>query len=476
MHDNFQALKKASYVSWTAMAVLLLFAFLFYKERALYLDSSYVLFRVVNDGHLAIQENRYGSFITQIVPLIGTKFHLSMKVILMAYTVSFNVFYLIIISLLIFKLRQYALAILMSLYYLLFVTDTFYWSNNEVHQGIAWMFLILGLLQYGAEKQWGTIVSIVLLAVFGFLAISSHMLVVMPFTFIWFYQQFDKDNRLFAISQIIPLSVFLIVLVWFKYHYSVAQSYDGDKLKATDKMSLIDIYYAAKSTFGADFIKQCVRVYWIVPILFCIGIFRLLKDKKWWLAIMTIGACAGYYIFMCITFMGAGNYERFHIESEWMGLGIISSAPFVLHFLPKLKPTYALYCLAVICIVRLTYILQSAPLFTKRLQNTENVMVAMQHKGITKLGIIAEPNLRNKWTQDWALPEESLLLSAVNNEKPLRSFFILHDGALPPEIFNEKTTFVGCFHNYLPAEMNVEYFAIDTTRPYTLMTYDELMK
>jgi hypothetical protein len=474
--QQFQTLKKASYVSVAAMAALLVLAFVYYKERALFLDSSYVLFRIVNDGHLAIQENRFGSFITQIVPLIGSKLHLSIKTIVIAYTVSFNVFYLAVISLLVFRLRQYGLAILMSLFYLLFVTDTFYWTNNEVHQGIAWMFLTLGLLQYGASQKWNIGILLLVLAALAFLAISSHMLVVMPFAFLWFYIVFDRNISPFTLKQSIVLSLLLLLLIWLKYHYSVAQSYDGDKLKATDKISLIDIYYAAKGRFGVDFIKQCIRVYWLVPMLFCIGIFSLLKDKKWWLAIISVFGCAAYYVFMCITFTGAGYYERFHIESEWMGLGIIASAPFVLHFLPRIKPVYAMYCIALIGIVRLTYILQSSTLFTTRLQNTEKVMAVMQTKGITKLGITEEMQQLYIKNQDWALPEESILLSAMNNENPQRSFFILHEGALSPEILNNKKTFVGCFHNYSLTEMNYEYFTIDTIQRYTVLTYDELMK
>jgi hypothetical protein len=475
MHQ-FHTLKKASYVSVAAMAALLVLAFVYYKERALFLDSSYVLFRVVNDGHLAIQENRFGSFITQIVPLIGSKLHFSIKTIVIAYTVSFNVFYLAVISLLVFKLRQHGLAILMSLFYLLFVTDTFYWTNNEVHQGIAWMFTTLGLMQYGASQKWNIGILLLVLTAFGFLAISSHMLVVMPFAFLWFYIVFDRNITPFTLKQSIVLSFLLLLLIWAKYHYSVAQSYDGDKLKATDKMSLMDIYYAAKGRFGVDFIKQCIRVYWVVPLLFCTGMFSLLKDRKWWLATITVSGCAAYYAFMCITFTGAGYYERFHIESEWMGLGIIASAPFVLHFLPKIKPVYAMYSIALIGMVRLTYILQSAILFTTRLQHTEKVIAAMQKKGITKLGIKEEKVLHDKWSQDWALPEESILLSAMKNEKPQRSFFILHDGMQSPEVLNDKTNFVGCFHNYSPTEMDAGYFSIDTTKTYTILTYEELMK
>lgn len=475
MHHNFQTLKKASYVSWVAMAVLLLLAFVFYKERALFLDSSYVLFRVVNDGRLAIQENRYGSFITQIVPLLGAKFHLPLKVIVIAYTVSFNVFYLAIISILIFRIRQYGLAILMSFFYLLYVTDTYYWTNNEVHQGIAWMFLSLGILQYGAIKKWNTGVLMLVFAVLGFLAISSHMLVMMPFVFLWFYIVFDREISLFNLKQGIVLSCLLWFMVWLKYHYSISQSYDGEKLKVTTTFNLRYTWEVATGTFGTDFLKQCIRVYWIVPVLFGIGMFSLLKDKRWWLALMTISACVLYYVFMCLTFSNTYYMYRFHIESEWMGLGIIASTPFVLHFLPRQRVSKAVLIVACIIIIRILYIINSGAIFTNHLQFTQSVLTKMNEKGIRKLAIHESRFVKSKLTLDWALPEESLLLSAMETKLPQRTVLIFHRG-MEDTTMKNPVMFIGCFHNYKPQEINRNYFSIDTTAPYTLTTFTELMK
>lgn len=475
MHHNFHSLKKASYVSWVAMAVLLLLAFVCYKERALFLDSSYVLFRVVNEGQFAIQENRYGSFITQIVPLIGAKLHLPMKTILISYTVSFNVFYLVVISVLVFRLREYALAILMSFFYLLYVTDTYYWTNNEVHQGIAWMFLALGIAQYGTTKKWNTGGQMLVFTVLSFLAISSHMLVIMPFVFLWFYIVFDRNISPYNLKQSIILSCLLLLMVWLKYHYSVSQSYDGEKLKVTTKFNLKYTWEVATGTFGTDFLKQCIRVYWMVPILFCVGMFSLLKDKRWWLAVITIGACLLYYVFMCLTFSNTYYMYRFHIESEWMGLGIIASAPFVLHFLPKQKVSIAALMVACIIVVRLLYVINSGKMFAKHLQFTEAVLTKMNDKGIRKLAIHESRLVKSNLTLDWALSEESLLLSAMENDIPQRTVYIFHRG-MEDTTMKNPAMFIGCFHNYKPAEINREYFDIDTTKPYTLMTFTELMK
>lgn len=106
--------------------VLLLGAGWFSLERILFSDASYILFRVINLDRLQIQEHRYGSFITQGVPLLAARLHLPLKFIVVLYSLSFNLFYLAVALLLSYGFREFGLSVLMSFYYLLFVSDTYF--------------------------------------------------------------------------------------------------------------------------------------------------------------------------------------------------------------------------------------------------------------------------------------------------------------------------------------------------------------
>ncbi len=475
MQKDFHTLKKASYVSVAAMAVLLVGAFVYYKERILFLDASYVLFRIVTEHRFVIQENRFGSFITQAVPLLGGKWHLSMKTIMMAYSASFNVFYLAVIGILAFRLRQYALAILMSFYYLLYASDAFYWTNNEVHQGIAWMFLMFGFALHGSKQGWNTILQVLVFMVLGFLAVSSHVLVVMPVLFLWCYILSDKNLCTFSVRDAIIFSILVVGFVAAKYYFSTTQPYDSEKLKATSNFTWKYLRKEVVGTFGIDFIKQNIRVYWLVPVTFIAGIYSLLKDRKYWLIIMTTGACVCYYIVMCLTFSNTHYMHRFHIESEWMGLGIIAAAPFVFNLLPKLQAKHVALIVAAICIVRLGFIASSPSYFVKHAKFTREVLAKMKEKNITKLALYDSKLVRSKLEQPWALPEESAILSASDKDNPTRTVIVMYAG-LDVSCIKTPNMFLGCFHNYKPHEMNRSYFNIDTTAPYQIMTYTELIK
>jgi len=309
-------LKQSSKISIYALVVLLAGAIAFYKVRVFYLDSSYICLNILRYQQLAIQEHRWGSFITQMVPFIASKLHLSVKVILIAYTVSFNVFYLLVILLLVYRYRQYALSILMALYYVLFFSDAYFWTNNEVFQGIAWMFLFLGTTIYLGYKKVRTIFIVIPFLVLGTLAIFTHFLVIIPVAFLWIYLIIDKINWPFSKKQTILFSSLLAVIIAIKFIFSYNQSYDGEKLHNATRFSLHDIIFFFTTPVVRSFILQCLINYWVALLIFVAGIVHLFRNKQPKLAVFTLVAVLGYIEIMAITYGGMGDILLFHIESE----------------------------------------------------------------------------------------------------------------------------------------------------------------
>ena len=148
MDAGQETLKKAAGIALAALAILLTGAIVFFKERVLFADAAYILFNILNYHSFAIQEHRYGSFITQVVPFLGQKLHLPVKFLIIGYGVSFNLFYFTVAAVLVYRYRQYRLAILMAFYYFLLVSQSYFWINNEIQQAVAWMFLLFGATIY----------------------------------------------------------------------------------------------------------------------------------------------------------------------------------------------------------------------------------------------------------------------------------------------------------------------------------------
>lgn len=83
--------KNKHYFSLGLMAFLAisLLAGYFFRERVALLDAAYQLFMLIYKGDFAIQSGRFGAVVTQVFPLISVKLGLSLKMVMLSYSLSF---------------------------------------------------------------------------------------------------------------------------------------------------------------------------------------------------------------------------------------------------------------------------------------------------------------------------------------------------------------------------------------------------
>ncbi len=468
---NKSVLQSTSKIILLVLFILLLGSIFLYKQRMLFVDPCFITFNILNTHSFVITEHRYGAFITQIVPLIGAYLHLPLKIILLLYSASFYVFYLGIVLILIYRLKQYGLAILMAFYFTLFVSDVYFWPNNEVHQGVAWMFLFLGLILSGPKRMpdpwFHTIIMIT-----AFLAIFSHFIVMLPLSFLWLYFINDKKDWNLSRTMTVIYSLGLLVIFFIKFQLGIKGWYDGEKLQGVTHLSISSILSSFSNGHAKTMYLLFMSNYWIVVLILLAGLISLLKNKRFILFGMTVLFTTGYFILICITFPSAfGRELLFYMESQWMALGIIISAPFVYHLLPQLKSKYIQLILIVIFSTRLMYIGHSGVLFNERLNTLESTIIQIKNKGYSKIILTKEPTMDTRFLMNWGLPVESLTLSAMNGDDPIVTFKVMR----PEEIINvSNDTFLSSFRKMGYGELNPEYFRIDTMQAYQIMSYGTL--
>jgi hypothetical protein len=470
-----QNLKRLSLVTLTALGILLAGAFLFYKERMFFADASFILFNVINKQTLFIQEHRCGSFITQAFPLLAAKLHLPMRAIVIAYSVSFNIFYLAVAGL-VARLRYYGLAIIMGLYYLLFVSDSYFWTNNEIHQAIAWMFLFFAAILYPHRKRASMFLFVPVFILLAALTIFTHFAVIIPFVFLWVYFIIDKSNWPFSRAMSITLSCLIALVIGAKFAITKQHTYDNNYVHHITHFSLEDIFKSFVAPVTLMFYKRCLTNYWMAVILMAIGIFHLLRKGKKKQAIWCIVSFIGYIMIVGMAFCDFDqNVVAFHMETEWQSMGIIAATPFVFSVLPSLKPSNATWVLVVVCVVRLAYIAAAAPPFRERLQFEEGILAQMKHKNISKLALYEKEEFLQKCMLSWAVTYETLLFSAMHEDNPQPTFaFINKDNHEALERLKNRNAFYGVWGMYRNEELNSKYFSIDTTQPYAIMDYEQL--
>jgi hypothetical protein len=225
------------------------------------------------------------------------------------------------------------------------------------------------------------------------------------------------------------------------------------------------------------FFERCLSNYWAGCIIFILGVGNLFRTKKWLLATWTVLSVFGYICIMGLTFgKRDGHMYLFHIESEWHCMTILVCAPFVFGLLPYLNIKLAVGFVSVLFIVRMGYIIDNRPPFHWHYKYQEKVIAQMKKKGITKLALYRNWDVKPRYVLDWATQMESILASSMNGDQPLRSFSFIDDvdsttiKGITPKSFN---TGFGMTKDF---PLNYKYFAMDTVQPYVIMTSEEFFK
>jgi hypothetical protein len=470
------SLKAAALVIPPLLLSLLAGAVLYYKQRMLFIDAPHVFFRIVNDGHLQIEENRIGSFITQMVPLLGSKLHVPFRLLLILYSACFYFFYLLVVLLLVFKYRNYGLALLFGLYLTLFVSDTYYWPNNEVHQGIAWLMLAFAVNFFTASKNRPLLFTAPLFAASFYLAIWTHPLVMLAAVYLWFFFRIDKKYWPYPRTVSFVYTGILLLLAFLKYYQGRHGGYDSSKIEVVTQFRLHKISTVFSSPQFHFIIKSCISDYWLFVLLFTAGVIGLVWEKKYLLLLWTVAFAAAYLLLVCITFW---NFDsgRFYIESEYMPLSIICCAPFVYYVLPKFNKKIAVITVILICCIRLGYIYHAAAPFTNRVAVMDKMINKMKEKNLTKV-IIPEPvpGLDSALIMNWGAPVESIFLSKLKGDVPQRTFIFLSPDMIRSTVSIGKDTLLACWERRTVKNTNTYYFQVDTASGYRVMSYESLME
>lgn len=448
-------------------AILLIGAAVFSFERVLFADASFILFRLINSGTLQIQEHRYGSFLTQSVPLLAAYLHLPLVAIVVLYSISFTLFYLAAALLLLFYFRQKELAVLMSFYFVLFVSDSFFWMNNEVHQGIAWMFLFFAFTITSGRKKTAWMITVPVFTLLAFLTLYTHPLLLFPASYLWLFFIGKKDWP-FSRRQTLLLTAILAVTALSKLYLSAhaTSPYDAEKLQSIRNLTWKNTGDILRSQFTKELLARMIWNYWLVLLLFVTGILAAARKKLWWQAALTAGFSILSITALAITFQ---DFTPFYTESELMPLTVILTTPFVFYLLTGWKEQKQVIILGLIFLVRLSYIAAASPKWIERKEWLFSTLETMRRQHITKGVIYLNEEISEQLQLYWSAPNESMIASALAGEKPQRTFVVEKIKNLPERMPADKQTMIGSFEQIPASELNKVYFSIDTTGNYQVL-------
>ena len=477
-----EQLRLSALISIAYLLILFIGSILFYRQR-IFVDFPFISWLIINADSLQIQVERYGSFITQIFPWIAGHYHLPLKYVLLLYSMSFNLFYLGT-AIILYRYKDYILVILLAFYLSLFVSDNYFWTNIELHQGICWMMLMFVFIRhrlrkeaddYNAHPLMNNIFTYSGFTVLCFIAIYTHPIVIIPLFFLLIFFWVSEKN--IKPKQMILQLLIIAAILFFKVKLSTVSWYDGSFITKLSNSGLQEIIDTFSSSLADRFWQGILHNYWLMAIIFICSMIHLAKLKKWLMLSWCLMSNVGFFILLCLSFKG--NLTIFYFEGEFGAFGILGTTAFVYYVLPEInKSFFVVSAILIIFIIRLTYIGCSAIEFNNRLSTVTHIMQFMDREKISKMIIPKfDERLEDKLIMSWSLPYEVLAHSVINGDAIAKTCIYQSPDELSRYTLKDSLKdFRGAFKISSFKEVNRYYFNYDTSQPYRTVHYNEIFK
>lgn len=436
-----------SKVSLGLLSILLIFSFLYYDLRMSFIDGPFILFQIIQNDSLAIQVGRFGAAVTQIFPYLGMKLGFSLKSLMVIYSAAFALFPLIA-GIMLHRLRQYEWVIALAVYYTAFCSDAFFWPNNEIHQGIPWLFLALGIYfsDLWLNKAFFKFPLASILLVTG---VFCHPLMIPLSIFLIGLFLLTSKLRLNIKTDLIFIVIWLFTL-WGKWYAGTQNWYDGEKLRNLTSLTF-DQYLGFYDTpsfklFLSGLTETHFQGLILIIVLLVSSFIRGALLVPLWSFL-----CIAIHLIMTVTLMN--DSLLFYAQSQWMIIGIMLVMP---SLLIKIPSVHKLILQVIVYIYLMSFSNNGSKAlvkFQERKATFDNILNVMHSKNIRAANIrdISEKTNEN-FIMKWGLPVESLVLSAANGA-PV-SFLVSPDERSDAS----GDYFHSCFEDIPSDQLNQFYF------------------
>ena len=442
------------WVGYVCLGLLVILAAMFYQERSLFIDIAYQTFLMIKDGTVQVQVYRFGSAIVQVLPLLAIKLGLPLKVVLLFYSLSFTLLFLIFYWIIVRVLRNDYMGWVLVFLFTLMVYDAFYWATSEYQQGLAFLLVVFAfVLRYPKLDSWQ---QWVLLVPFTVALAYYHPLVFIIFLFLWvFFLLRNSDLRHWRYWALLG-TMFLVV--GFKSKFS-GNWYDDNKYRIFfDNLTKhFPNYFAFES--HQKFLEDVVQHWYLLPIfLLIIGIWYI--RKRAWLKLGWILAFSFGYLMLLHISSPTATY-RFYAEVNYMPLSIVVMIPFIFDIAPKIKKErLVLFLFGGIVLLRLITISLNHKPYTQRLTWIKSQLEQNASAESNRLLYELDEKTRDTLLMTWGVAYESLLISAMEDPDSARTLVILPKGKRYDQALQSDTLFVTELIEYSIEEVDGKYYRL----------------
>ncbi|MAY83962.1 MAG: hypothetical protein CMP59_07500 [Flavobacteriales bacterium] len=424
-------------------------AVLFFKER-LFVDSSYYIFKSINEGWFHIEHGRSILALSQLLPLFGKALGLSLKSLLILYSIGQVVFFYLIFLLLNNHFKASWAAICIPLVMLVGQEWLYFIPMLEIVWGALMAFLVMAIMRTDRWKddKW----LILMLFAWWFLLTSHPLNYLIAFVLL----AYDLLDRRLLKRLHYPLIAFFLAALFVELIGS--DSYENQKVVGLEDST---ISLLKEPGFLIDSLLLLVKKYWLVLILGILSSIRFIISRKW--------LAAALWPMSFVLIYAAGLYRWDLTKDDWytevvfQPIIAISAILFAFSMLEKASSSVLTFSRWAFGLIFLGYgisVFYNAKPMQMRTAQIEQMIASMPHQK----GLIYSENIRRPYQRiEWSLPVEALLLSACDGAEESVSLVtnIEMNYTNHRELLTDSSFLFRRFERMDYEDLDPEYFAFD---------------
>ena len=386
-----------AFVIWASLAVF------FYQER-IFSDSGYYLSKVVHYETFWVELNRFILVFSQWLPLLFVKFGLSMKTVLIAYSIGHVFFFYCIYSIARFGYKNHQAVWMLLLVQTVGILYGFCAPEFEFYYGVGFLILWFVIFQHDPDSLKSMTIQILLL----FFVITSHQISAMLFGGA-ILLHFSRHQWKYWKQYTILISFVFVCLVLKKIY---AHSYDQQKmemfLKMVSSYQFEDGFFERLISFSWEYYKEL----WALVLFTIVMYFR--QKKHFTLVVYLLFIALMHYV-VVLTYP-AIKHSRYQ-EQCYFPLIVVGCFPFIMDLKNRMRIRWQYICsfgVFFLIVYRFVFISIAIDPYVHRISYMHRVIEAAQK--IKGHKFIARESWWNPRFADmtFGIGMETMLLSAID--------------------------------------------------------------
>jgi len=394
-------------ILWLAMAaILIVFLFLFYaKQRVLYQDSAFFLFRICNLESV-IENHRYAAQLNYLLAYVAAYVGLPINLLIYLLSMGSFVFASFTAAVLWLKTKNIYLCALPLLALILPGPEMFFLPVSEMYIAISFAIFMLGSFYFKYKYAFP---KYALPSLLGALAFNAHPGILPLIATILAWNWINNSLKDSLIPGIIIVSFSIL-----KSKFIQNSSYEEALLSQLSLNELGNLFHFWSWGYFISAFKSWL---FFPTIMFIFWMIQQLKIKKYFAALVLFFTTVLNAFFLLIIYKN-GDSDMI-MQKSFAPFVIGLSLPFMLSLTKtKLAHYFKFSTVLVSGIFAFVQIIQVSEFYTIRYNKLQKIV---QYKSINNNEKVFQSNKTfnpEEWRVSWAIPYETLLISTLENRRP----------------------------------------------------------